>query len=384
VALLSELNRPPRRTVGVEEELLLFTAHGSRLSLSGQELSDPEDAGSDGGRDDPGPSVEHEFKRQQVETISSPLADLADLAEELLRSRRDVADRGVAHGAVPAALATDPAPAEPVTTDHPRYQRMVQEFGAIARRQLTCGMHVHVAVHDRDEGVAVLDRIRAWLPVLLALSANSPFHQGHDTGYASYRTVRQQMWPTAGPTDLFGSLPAYDAEVAELVASGAALDEGMIYFDARLSASYPTVEIRVMDVTPTSATAVALAGLCRAMVDTAVAEWQAGIAPLDVRRAAVRAATWRAARWGLAEQLVRPGPVELAPAGEVVAQLLDWVRPALRANGDVELVEDAVGSLLGAGPDPGNGADRQRRAFQRRGRIDDVVADGVAWTLSDG
>src|SRR5699024_10023008 len=108
------------------------------------------------------------------------------------------------------ALATDPAPAAPVTTDDPRYQRMAREFGAVAQEQLICGLHVHVAVQDRVEGVAVLDRIRGWLPVLLALSANSPFHQGVDTGYASYRTVRQQMWPTAGPTDLFGTLSAYD------------------------------------------------------------------------------------------------------------------------------------------------------------------------------
>jgi carboxylate-amine ligase len=339
--------------------------------------------------DDLGPSVEHEFKRQQVETTSSPQTDLIVLAEELADSRREVAERAATQGAVPAALATDPAPASPVTTEDERYERMSREFGAVAHGQLICGMHVHVAVDDRDEGVAVLDRIRGWLPVLLALSANSPYHQGLDTGYASYRTVRQQMWPTAGPTEIFGSLEAYDAEVAALVATGAAMDDGMIYFDARLSARYPTVEIRVMDVVPTPEIAVVLAGLCRAVVETAVMERADGVAPLALSRGVVRAATWRAARWGLTGELVRPGRGGLVSAADVVDELLSWVRSSLVANGDLELVEDGLRSLCGSGPESGTGvgtgmgtgAERQRRAFLRRGRIEDVVAEAVDWTL---
>ena len=110
----------------------------------------------------------------------------------------------------------------------------------MARQQLSCGMHVHVGLESRAEGVAVLDRIRPWLSVLMALSANSPFAHGVDTGYASYRTVLWGQWPTATVTEAFGDEAGYDRVIAELIASEAALDDGMIYFEARLSASYPT------------------------------------------------------------------------------------------------------------------------------------------------
>ena len=227
---------------------------------------------------------------------------------------------------------------------------MAHDFGAVATGQLTCGMHVHVAVDSRDEGVAVIDRIRVWLPVLLALSANSPFHQGADTGYASYRTVRQEMWPTAGrDRDLRRPSRSTTRTWPSLVASGAAMDEGMIYFDARLSASFPTVEIRVMDVTPTPDIAVVLAGLCRALVETAVADWRRGVAAPAVRRAALRAAGWRAARWGLGSDLVRPGTDELAPAATVVEELLAHVHSALVDAGDLAVVAGGCAAVAGRG-----------------------------------
>ena len=288
-----------------------------------------------------------------------------------------MATRAAELHAVPVALGTNPAAAAPTTTEDPRYERMAHDFGAIATGQLTCGMHVHVAVESRDEGVAVIDRIRVWLPALLALSANSPFHQGADSGYASYRTVRQEMWPTAGATEIFGTLEVYDQDVTSLVASGAAIDEGMIYFDARLSASFPTVEIRVMDVTPTPDIAAVLAGLCRALVETAVADWRRGVAAPAVRRAALRAAGWRAARWGLGSDLVRPGTDELAPAATVVDELLLHVHSALVDAGDLAVVQAGVRRLLAEG----NGADSQRRAFERRSRLGDVIAEAVAWTV---
>ena len=369
--------------MGVEEELLVFAAGSIRLSRVGQDLADDEPvdraeaADAAEPADDPAPAIEHEFKRQQVETTTSPQQDLDTLRDQIAERRVEVAARAAELRAVPVALGTDPAPAATSTTEDPRYEQMAHDFGAVADGQLTCGMHVHVAVDSRDEGVAVIDRIRVWLPVLLALSANSPFHQGSDTGYASYRTVRQEMWPTAGATEIFGTLEVYDQDVASLVATGAAMDEGMIYFDARLSASFPTVEIRVMDVTPTPDIAAVLAGLCRALVETAVADWRRGVSAPSVRRAALRAAGWRSARWGLSSDLVLPGTDELAPAARVVEELLAHVHSALVDAGDLAVVEAGVRLLLAEG----NGADRQRQAHARRGEIGDVVGEAVAWTL---
>jgi carboxylate-amine ligase len=254
---------------------------------------------------------------------------------------------------------------------------MVELYGAVADGQLACGMHVHVSVGSPEEGVGVIDRVRARLPVLLAMSANSPYYQGRDTGYASFRAVMWGLWPTSGPTEVFGSVDAYRAAVDGLILSGAAIDEGMIYFDARLAVRYPTVEIRVMDVTPTPQDAVLLAALCRGLVESAAADARQGRPPIDVSRAQLRAATWRAARFGLAGDLVDVGGATLVPAPAAIAELVEHVRPALRGSGDERLVEEGVRQLL----DRGNGSDRQRAAFAQRASITDVVEEAVAWTV---
>ena len=129
-----------------------------------------------------------------------------------------------------------------------RYQWMEEQFGLTTQEQLTCGCHVHVSVASDDEGVAVVDRIQPWLPVLTALSGNSPYWQGNDTLYSSYRSRVWGRWPMSGPTAVFGSAERYHAQVDDMVTSGVVRDRGMIYFDARLSHRYPTVEIRVADV----------------------------------------------------------------------------------------------------------------------------------------
>ncbi len=311
-----------RRTVGVEEELLLFDRVTLDQAQVGASLADPE---SHQGL----PSVEHEFKRQQVETATGPQSDLTMLSAEIAGGRLEVARRAAERGAAPAALATDPTRGRPEPTEDSRYSRMLADYGAVAETSLTNGMHVHVSVGSRAEGVAVIDRIRPWLPTLVAMSANSPYHQGRDTSYASYREVCWGMWPTAGPTEVFGSLAAYERAVEDLVATGAALDEAMIYFAARLAIGYPTVEIRVMDVTPTAADAVVLAALCRGLVETAARDAAAGRMPLAVGRLVLRAAGWRAARFGLNGRLVQPDGGRLVPAAAAVEALVAHVADAL-------------------------------------------------------
>jgi carboxylate-amine ligase len=359
-----------RRTVGVEEELLLFDRVTLDQAQVGASLADPE---SHQGL----PSVEHEFKRQQVETASRPQSDLTLLSAEIAGGRLEVARRAADRGAAPAALATDPTRGRPQPTKDSRYGRMLADYGAVAESSLTNGMHVHVSIESRAEGVAVIDRIRPWLPTLVAMSANSPYHQGRDTSYASYREVCWGMWPTAGPTELFGSLAAYERTVQDLVATGAALDEAMIYFAARLAIGYPTVEIRVMDVTPTTADAVVLAGVCRALVETAARDAAAGRAPLSVGRLVLRAAGWRAARFGLTGELVQPDGGGLVPAAGAVEALVAHVADALAEDGDTELVERGVQRLFAQG----TGADRQRRVFGQRGAVADIVAAALDWTV---
>ena len=270
------------RSVGVEEELLLVDGDSGTAVPLGDHVVDQAASLR------PDQPVEHELKQEQVEIASSPCEELGRLRAELAERRAVARQSASAHGVDIAAIATNPGKLRPHSTPDERYQRMVAEFGLLAREQLTCGQHIHVSVESRAEGVAVLDRIRIWLPVLLALSVNSPFWQQQDTGYSSFRTVLWGRWPSAGPTDLFGDEAGYDAAVQGQLDSGAALDDGMIYFDARLSANFPTVEIRVADVCTDIRDAVLLAGLARGLVDTAQRE--AGESPAPVGVPLLRAA----------------------------------------------------------------------------------------------
>ncbi|WP_369130878.1 glutamate--cysteine ligase [Modestobacter roseus] len=374
------------RTVGVEEELLVVAESGTPVPLGPEALEAAARRGEgetveehdriEEGEDDPDPGAHlvPELKEQQIELGTRVCRDLDEVTAELIwwRSRADAAAASV--GARVAALATSPVPVQPVATPGRRYARMAEAFGLTAEEVLTCGCHVHVSVADDEEGVAVLDRIRVWLPVLTALTSNSPFWGGRDSGYASFRSQVWNRWPSAGPTGRFGTPEAYHRLIADLTATGTVLDEGMVYFDARLSASWPTVEVRVADVVLRVSDAVVHAGLVRALVETAARDWRAGVPAPDVPTELVRVAAWRAGRSGLDDVLVDPRSGRSAPAGEVLDALLGHVRPALADAGDLERVEDGLAEIRRRG----TGARLQRAAFARSGDLGAVVREAVA------
>jgi carboxylate-amine ligase len=232
---------------------------------------------------------------------------------------------------------------------------MAARFAATERRQLTCAMHVHVGIASADEGVRVLNGLRSWLPVLVALSTNSPFHAGRDTGYAGYRRLVWGEWPTSGVTGTFADVADYRHTVDGLIATGAARDEAMIYFDARLSARYPTVEIRVCDVCTEVGDAVTIAGLCRGLVEAVARDDNR---TPEVRSELVAAASWRASRWGMTDRLVDLSAApELVPAWDLVDSLLGVVTPVLGAA-DRAQVEHGLDRIR----ERGTGAQRQRAA----------------------
>ncbi len=360
------------RTVGVEEELLLVdVSTGRPRSVAGQVIGavsgdQPDEVGREGG-------VEGELQRYMVETQSSVCTDLADVERELREWRHTVSVAAREAGAGSAALATSPLPGDGLITPKARYLQMAEQFGPTAQEVLTCGSHVHVGIGSPEEGIAVIDRIRGWLPVVLALSANSPFSDGRDTGYASYRSQLWVRWPSAGPTDVFGTPAAYEALVASMVDSGVLLDDGMVYFDARLSHRYPTVEIRVADVCADLSDTMVVAGVCRALVETAARAASQGEPPRLVPTALLRLASWRAGHDGLDGVLVDPVTSRPEPASVVVRRLLDLIRPALEELGDLDCVEAGIERLLV----DGTGATRQRRTYERTGQLVDVVAEAV-------
>jgi carboxylate-amine ligase len=359
-----------QRTVGVEEEVLLVGLADGRPRPRGDDVvadTDADESGQDGS------GIEHELKREQAELDSRPHERLVDLRDDLRALREDLSRAAARYGLGVAPVGTSPVDVRPTPTDDQRYAAMGERFGLTAREALSCGCHVHVAVHSREEGVAVLDRVRPWLAVLTALSANSPFWQEEDTGYASYRTQVWSRWPSSGPSALFHDVEGYDRAVEDLIRTGAVLDSGMVYFDARLSSRYPTVEFRVADVCPEVDDAVLIAALSRGLVDTAAAEWRAGVPALDVRPDLLRGAAWRAARSGLSDELVDVRTASARPARTVVGALLDHVRPALERSGDLATVEASLQRLLGRG----TGADLQRATLSATASFVEVALEAV-------
>jgi carboxylate-amine ligase len=354
--------------MGVEEEFHLVDLKTRRLTARAPvllgELSD---------------SYVAELQRCVVEMNSGVVDNLDGLRADLQGHRKVLVDAAaklgmgvVAAGAVPLSV-----PAEMQVTQTARYRQMLADYQLLAREQLICGTQVHVGVADRDESVVVANRVSAYVPTLLALSASSPFwSDGSDTGYSSVRTLVWQRWPTTGLAAPVSSAAEYDKLVAELVASGAIKDAGMVYFDVRPAVAAPTLELRVCDSCPSMDTIVLIAGLFRALVEREVEGLRAGVPAIEVSPPLGRAALWRAARSGLEGKLVEiDGPVS-RPAGDVVTELVRSLRPQLEAAGDWQMIVELTRQVLIAG----TSAARQRRALRRRGRLTDVVDQLIAET----
>ena len=322
-------------------------------------------------------ALESELQLQQLETNTQPCHTLDELGREIRRCRALAADAAGHAGVQVAALGTSPVVVEPELTDTSRYKKMADAFGLTAYEQLTCGCHVHVQVSSAEEGIAALDRIGPWLAVLLALSANSPFWQGRDSAYASFRYQAWGRWPNAGPTGVFGSAQAYQDTVRQMVRTGTVLDSGMIYFDARLSERYPTLEIRISDVCLRADDAVLIAALARALVETAARAWRQDRPVREVRPELLRLAAWRASRSGMADVLLNPATGLPEQPAAVVGLLLEHISDALADAGDADTVTDLLAAVL----QRGNGAAFQRSAYRRSGRLPEVVSSAAAATV---
>lgn len=360
-------------TIGVEEEFLLVDpTSGEPVALN--EAVAREAAGR-------GVKLQLELTTCQVETTSEVVGSTRELRDQLLRLRRLSAEAADAAGARLLAVGLPPTlPREFPITDTPRYREIGEKFGMIAHEQGICGCHVHVAVPSREAAIRVSNRLRPWLPSLLALSANSAIYRNSDTGYASWRSVLWARWPSAGPPPHFDSVDEYDAVVTMLQQAGAMRDDGMVYWDVRPSKNFPTIEVRVADVPATVAETVLLAALTRAAVMTALQDERRGEPTPPLAAHALKAAYWKSARDGLdgdAVDLMESH--QRVPARELLDRLVEHVRPALEAVGDYDLVFDGLRRVT----EHGNGAIRQRRAWQRRRDVRDVLAEAAEATMAD-
>ncbi len=349
-------------TVGVEEEFHLIDATTGDLSGAGPHIA-RQRAEAGRGR------VVPEMLSSQVEFATPVCAGLEELRTALVRLRSELVVAAEGQGCRLVASGTYPGQQRPTVTPSRRYEEMADQYGILVHEQVVCGCHIHVGVADPELAVAVMNRARPWLAVLLALSVNSPFWKGEDSGYASYRSQIWSEWPSAGPPSVFGSYDEYFTLTQRLVDLGVLRDRGMLYWDVRPSEHVATVEFRVCDVVLQVEQTVMLAGLARALTARCVADERSGVPVPAAAPELVRAARWRAARSGISGELVDPVAAQTWPASRQVQRLVDYVDPALHAHGDHGTVTREVARLL----QQGTGAKRQRQAFEQRHSVQDVL-----------
>jgi len=318
-----------------------------------------------------GDQVQPELSQSQIEVETTVCQTLGEVRAELGRLRAEVISAAERAGSRVAASGSHPFADwhEQAITPKGRYVELGRDFRLLAWELLIGGCHVHVGVEDPEDAIQVIDRCRPWVPTLLALSANSPFWQGVDSGYCSYRTQVFDRLPVTGTPPVLGRRSEYDGLVEELVATGSMPDATRLYWDVRPSARFPTVEFRVCDVGLTIDDAVMAAGLIRALVRTCHAQAVAGEPVPPVRSEVVRSARWRASRDGLDGELVDLGAGRARPAAEVVERLLAFLRPALESAGEWGEVSALVAQTLARG----TGARRQREVFERTGSLVELV-----------
>ncbi|MBP2328635.1 carboxylate-amine ligase [Kibdelosporangium banguiense] len=346
-------------TFGVEEEFLLVDARSRRTV--GRADAVLKRVGS--GVLPDGATLHRELLSSQVEFASGVCASMGELRAQLAAGRRVLCEAacGEGLGLVSAGTAVLADPDVPVAEGE-RFDRISAVYAQVFRDYQVSGCHVHIGIPDRDTAVAVINHMSVWLPVLLALSANSPFDRGRDTGYASWRMVQQSRLPGSGLTPWFGSAAEYDQMVARLVDCGVLIDETMSFWLARPSPRYSTVEVRVADAVATVDEAALQAALTVSLARYALTELAAGreAQPIDGQLAA--AAIWSAARYGL------DGPGIDLRCGRSVAtrRLLTEL---------VDLADDsAIDDLVRKVTKRGTGAQRQRRTGEPVAVVDELVA----------
>jgi carboxylate-amine ligase len=293
-------------------------------------------------------------------------------------ARREVLTAAERDGSRIAAAGTHPFShwEDQHLTPKGRYIEIAQDYQQLAREHLIFGCHVHIGITDRNLAIGLMNHARAWLAPMLALSCNSPFWLGVDTGYASFRTEIWRRWPMTGTPIAFDSRAEYDRLVEVLVATGSISDATKIYWDIRPSARFETLEFRIADVCMTISEAVMVAGLTRALARRCYELAVRDEVVQQPRQELLRAAKWRAARYGLDADLIDVEEGRATPAREVVEKMLDFIRPSLEENGEWDEVSCLVRETLARG----TGAARQRRAYEQAGRLEDVVDLVIAET----
>ena len=353
-------------TVGIEEEFAVLDPTDLGLTprfedLNAAAAADPALAASIAG----------ELISSEIEIRSGRGADLAAARSAQHDRRRRLfalaAQRGVALGATGTHPWSDYREQHTIETEH--YRRVEEGLKYVAWRNNTFSLHVHVGIEGADRAVRVCDRLRPVLPLLLAISASSPFLDARDSGLHSARTqIFTRSFPRCGVPDSFGTWDAFADYIVFLIRTRSIVEYTQVWWSIRPHFAFGTVEVRICDAQPTAAESDGLAGLIVACVAQAARDIDAGVTDEDLPNRAIEENVWRALRYGLDGELLDLRRREPFPATEALERLLVWSAPA-RAELGIEVALPAL-----------NGAQRQRRMLESGMSLAEIYAAIVSQT----
>jgi glutamate---cysteine ligase / carboxylate-amine ligase len=350
-------------TVGVEEEFQIVDPTTWELRSHVQQLlasSAPTF----------GDQIKRELHQSIVEVGTKICANVEELAAEIIRIRRDLADSAERVGLRVAAAGTHPFSSwmDQVLSPGERYENIVEELQQLARSLLIFGLHVHVAVPDRSTMIDLMNEARYFLPHLLALSTSSPFWMGRDTGLKSFRTTVFRRFPRTGIPDHFESWAAYEEYVDLLIQLRSIDNAKKIWWDLRPHPTFGTLEFRVCDVPTAPRASIAIAALAQAIIVKLYKLRERNLGFRRYHRALIEENKWRAARWGIEGKLIDFGKRQEVPMRDLALELLQFVDDVVDELGsrrEVEYVRKIIAE--------GTSAERQLRVYRETGDLKAVV-----------
>jgi carboxylate-amine ligase len=359
----------PKFTIGIEEEYQIIHPQTRELTSYIQEFLDT-------GRVVLKDQIQPEFLQSQVEVGSRICTSMKQARSEICRLRREVTKLAESKGLCVAAAGTHPFTSwttQQVTAGE-RYTKHEENMADVARQMLVFGMHVHIAIEDRELLIDVMNQARYFLPHLLALSTSSPFWHGRETGLKSYRTIILGNLPRAGIPPSFSSWSEYQHFLDTLIRTRCIDEPTKIWWDIRPNPKYPTLEFRASDICTRVDEVICIAALQLAIVAKLVKLRQANVQWREYRRNLLTENKWRAARYGIHGNLIDFGKQKEAPLRELVLEMLVLLEDVVEELGMREEI-DYVHTIL----EGGTSADRQLEVYRRsrdmRAVVDHIVAE---------
>lgn len=350
-------------TLGVEEEFQIIDAKSRDLVSHVSKIIE-------GGKATLNESLKHEMHESVVEMETGICNNISEVREELTSLRKRLVRVAHDNGLRVVGGGTHPFSdwQHSKITAKERYDKIVSDMGDVARGNLIFGLHVHVGIPDREEGIRIQNVMRYFLPHIYALSTNSPFWIGRNTGFKSYRQEVFVKFPRTGIPSYFGSVAEFDAYVNLLVKTGTIDNAKKIWWDLRVHPIYPTIEFRICDMPMTIDETVCLAAIMQSLVAKVYKMHQQNISFRTYRRLLLTENKWRASKDGIDAKLIDFGKEKEVPFRDLLEELLSFIDDVvdeLDCRKEVEYAREILKM--------GTGADRQLEVFNKTKNLKKVV-----------